>query len=452
MSGKKEKRTFTASEDFFEDEATMNENIVDIDEDSIKKEELEAFEDADKKMSKLYIKDLLDSSIVENEHRLFPKNVNPVRDLFTELEKTGVENLPGFDIDRKKKRGIDTMTKEELTRSARTQSSVERMVREDPPKRINYKQKNIIDFLKRYSHDDFKEALSEYVLCQEEVVDDVATFVLYHLRRQLSPDLPVASLLITGPSGTGKTESLRTAQKICDGIFNIHIIDGSTLTKDGWSGSNKLVDHLGSLKDGDIVVVDEFDKMTTPSYNSKGGNVSQELQTEFLKLLEGDMTYSDETTSSWKVKNFKTIGVIFAGAFEDIRGKKRTKKNVIGFNDDQDYVNQVIDDDIDVEDLIAHGIIPELAGRIKKITETNELTPENCLKIIKGKQSGVSKLLEKMKGLNIDCGQYTSDEYILEMAKKSLENHLGVRWVQSQIENELTELMVKAEFKAESYL
>ena len=74
------------------------------------------------------------------------------------------------------------------------------------------------------------------------------------------------------------------------------------------------------------------------------------------------------------------------------------------------------------------------------------------MKIIKGKQSGVSKLLDKMKDLNIDCGKYTSDEYILEMAKKSLDNHLGVRWVQSQIENELTELMVKAEFKAESYL
>lgn len=289
------------------------------------------------------------------------------------------------------------------------------------------------EFLKTKTPEKIEKELSEYVVGQPELVKEVASFLYYHVIRQIHTQLPVRNLLVAGSSGSGKTEVFRCVKELYGDTVNVKIADGSRITKEGWTGSQKLEGLL--TEDLDILVVDEMDKLCTPSYTAGGANVSKELQSEFLKLLEGE----------FEVKNRKEsyvlegLSVVMTGAFEVIREEKKRESNyTMGFATAEPKTKE-LNNEISDEELIKFGVMPELLGRISVKVVTNDLTNEDYLQILKNPHGRVSRLLDVLKVCGVEATQVLSDEEILDLISKSKNNRTGFRWVSAQVENRILE-------------
>lgn len=285
------------------------------------------------------------------------------------------------------------------------------------------------DFFDLYTPAKIEEMINEYIIGQPELSKAVADFLYYHKLRTIHPELPIRNLLIAGSSGTGKTEVFRCVQKLFEDI-KLKIADGSRVTKDGWTGNYKLKDILNS--EIDILVIDEADKLCKPSFASGGHNVSEDMQSEFLKLLEG------EYESSGRKNLFSQpnkISIVFVGAFEDIRKKKKKESEIrpIGFGND--YAGETATHEITDEDLIEFGMMPELVGRIANKVTTNDLSNEDYITIMKNPHSRLSSLMDVLKQYDVQVEDIITKEMVVDLINKSKENRTGFRWVSAQVES-----------------
>lgn len=303
-------------------------------------------------------------------------------------------------------------------------------------------------FLSKYTIPDIENELKKYVIGQDNLVQQVALFVYYHILRQVKPELHNRPMLISGPSGSGKTEVWRVVKKIYKDYLRVEIVDGSSITQDGWSGQRKLATCLESLDTAAIFVVDEFDKLASPSFSKGGDNVSHHIQSEFLKLLEGDYTTTGIKAREEIMINYdcSTLGIVLVGAFEKVRNEKEQDGSKIGFIQrlNPEY-NQLVE--ISDEDLVDFGVMPEIVGRIASKCTTNKLTAQQYLEIIRNENSKVSVLLNELQGLGIDASDCITDDIIMELTSKSQINLLGVRWVSSQIENLLLQKLAHSDIR-----
>ena len=291
-------------------------------------------------------------------------------------------------------------------------------------------------FLKQYTPIKIEKELNEYIVGQPELVKAVAEFLYYHALRQVYPKLPIRNLLIAGSSGSGKTEVFRRVRELYGDMVNIKISDGSRITKEGWSGSQKLEGILSP--ELDVLVIDEADKLCTPSFATGGANVSKEIQSEFLKLMEGEYEVVEKRKPSYVLND---ISIVFVGAFESIREKKQeeSSRSLIGFGNMEIGLEEKKKNEINDEDLIKFGVLPELLGRIAVKVVTNDLSNEDYLQILKNPHGRVATLLEVLLACGIQVEQIVSDEEILEMIEKSKGNRTGFRWVSAQVENRILE-------------
>ena len=289
------------------------------------------------------------------------------------------------------------------------------------------------NFLKSSTPEKIESELNEYVIGQPELVKEVAGFLYYHALRQVYPELPMRNILVAGSSGSGKTEVFRCVKELYGDVVNIKIVDGSRITKEGWSGNQKLEGLL--TPEVDILVVDEMDKLCTPSFTSGGANVSKEIQSEFLKLLEGEYELKNRRESYV----LEHLSVVFLGAFEGIREvKKREANYTMGFAT-LELKNKQMNNEISDEDLVKFGVLPELLGRIAVKVVTNDLTDEDYLQILKNPHGRVFKLLEVLKVCGMEVSLTFSNEEILDLISRSRNNRTGFRWVSSQVENRILE-------------
>ena len=307
-------------------------------------------------------------------------------------------------------------------------------------------------FLSQYTIQMVQDELKQYVLGQDELVKHVATFIYYHILRQMNKNLNIRPLLISGPSGSGKTEIWRAAKKAFDKYLRIEIVDGSTITQSGWSGQRKFSSILRDLDTATILVIDEFDKLAAPAHSKGGENVSHHIQAECLKLLEGDYNTTgfrvDADSSDIIRYDASTLGIVLVGAFEGIRSDKENRKERIGFGGEtRNKAKYEALVPITDEDLIKFGVLPELVGRISDKCTVNKLTAQQYLEIIKNQHSRVSVLVKELEKLGIDAAKVIDDNKIIQLAEKSQSNMLGVRWVSSQIENMLLDLLVTADLR-----
>lgn len=297
----------------------------------------------------------------------------------------------------------------------------------------------IIQFLMDHTPATIQQDLDAQILGQPDLTKAVADFLYYHALRQRHPDLPPRPLLIAGPSGSGKTEVWRVASKLYGNTFSILIADGSNLTCDGWAGSNKISTFVTtSIADGGILVVDEFDKLTRPKFSSGGENVALQMQSEFLKLIEGEQ----HITENRRRTNVTTrkMGFVMVGAFENLRSKPVKEDTPIGFrtaplHPQKPHSCPAFTD----EDFVAHGIMPELVGRIATKCTTQSLDENTYLRIIRGSHSRVAIIEQVLQQYGIQVSDVISNEELKEMIAKSLHNRTGVRWVSAQVENRLLE-------------
>ena len=351
------------------------------------------------------------------------------------------------------------------------------------------------EFLGTYTIPMIQAEIKKYIIGQDELVEHVSTFIYYHALRQVRPTLYPRPFLIAGPSGSGKTEAFRVVKNVFKDYFNVEIVDGTTITQEGWKGMRKLSALLGSLSNGYILIIDEFDKLAKPAYDSGNNNVSEHIQAEFLKLLEGEYYTKDLQTDTKKNKkevsidyDTRSLGIVLVGAFESIRSKKENPPTRVGFIQSESFPevltieepspgrdrtrNRVFKDEkkpsrpvkkasegteqadnakaieITDEDLIAYGVITELVGRISDKCTTNKLTVEQYIQIVKNENSKVSQLMKELEQLGVETDDILNDDLISSLVEKSQTNLLGVRWVSSQIENLLLKQLCDVDIRA----
>ena len=312
--------------------------------------------------------------------------------------------------------------------------------------------------------------LDDYVIGQEQAKKVLAVAVYNHYKRlqngQISKDdveLTKSNILLIGPTGSGKTLLAQTLARTLDVPFAI--ADATTLTEAGYVGEDveSIVLKLLQRCDNDpekaergIIYIDEIDKITRKSENpSITRDVSGEgVQQALLKLIEGTIA-NVPPQGGRKHPNQDMIQVdtskilfIVGGAFEGLDKiiEQRTEKNVgIGFSaevksESEKKENRQKFENIEPEDLIKFGLIPEFVGRLPVIATLEELDEKALIQILTEPKNALVKQFQKMFELEGVELQFREDA-LEAIAKLAIERKTGARGLRSILEQILLDTM-----------
>lgn len=273
------------------------------------------------------------------------------------------------------------------------------------------------------------EYLSGSVYKQDKYCKDAAMILYNHVRGITSRNI------VCGPAGCGKTLVWQTLKKVWPKIL---ILDASTMTKTGWKGNNNISDFLARVDCNDpnyIIVFDEFDKAVTPQRTSSGENVSETLQSEFLKLVEGgEFTVKEDKNE--RVVDTSLMSFIFCGSFAKKATEISEKHSSTGFgfgavrHEEKSFTNELT-----LQDTIEFGVIPELASRTTRIINVRPLTLADYRYLITDHPASPLKKLERDYGMKLRLTKKRIDE----IARTAYESGLGIRNVTAQLQRILDE-------------
>lgn len=305
---------------------------------------------------------------------------------------------------------------------------------------------------------------------QDEGVKTVATALAAHLLRikyaqaNSGRELQKDNLLIMGPTGTGKTESIRSVIRALDLPIPVAVVSANTLTGSGWKGKNtvtvledlrqackpviaknpgiwglsaeiynndkekykKLINEACiDLCSHGIIILDEFDKLRARPGDGQDAFFQRMVQHELLKLIEGGTGFGEDL----ELEKIDTTGILFVlmGAFSDMYEQQQD----IGFS--TKAAAEVPFHLPSTQELIDYGYMPELIGRIPLRTDYKALTEDVMFDILK--HSNVSPVLDFKRLFSVTENRLRFDDAALKaIAKQAIGEKSGARGLRSVLD------------------